>query len=140
MILTSRRQQRVLTAMHSSLRRSDPRLVAKFMIFTRLTRDEAIPSVEHVKRKRLSWLRLTVRGLVRRWLRWRLRGLLLIPAAAAALLAVVILIGQGRAQGSCVPAHTATGSSAAQRSASARGQTVGTDCPPGQVFVTARGR
>ena len=117
-----------------------PRLVAKFMIFTRLTKDEAIPSVEWVKRKRLGWLTLTVRGLARRWQRWRLRGLVLIPAAAAALLAVVILAGQGQQQGSCVPAHAGPGSAAAHQTASARGQAVGTDCPPGQVFVTARGR
>jgi hypothetical protein len=141
MILTSRRQQRVLTAMHSSLRRSDPRLVAKFMIFTRLTKDEAIPAVEHVKRKRLGWLRLTVRGLVRRWFRWRLRGLLLIPAAAAALLAVVILIGQDHAQGSCTPIRAGTASAAAhQTSSPPKGQPIGADCPPGQVFVAARGR
>jgi hypothetical protein len=145
MILTSRRQHRVLTAMHGSLRRSDPRLVAKFMIFTRLTKDEAIPAVERVKRKRLGWLILgwltsTVRRLARRFLRWRRRGLLLIPAAAAALVAVVIVVGQGQARGSCAPAHTGTGSAAAHQTASARGQTVGTDCPPGEVFATARGR
>jgi hypothetical protein len=140
MILTSRRQQRVLTAMHSALRRSDPRLVAKFMIFTRLTKDEAIPTVEHVKRKRLGWLTLTARSLVRRWLRWRRRGLVLLPAAAAAVLVVVILIGQGQAQGSCTPVRASSPSGAAHQTTSARTQTVGTDCPPGQVFVTARGR
>ena len=140
MILTSRRQQRVLTAMHTALRRSDPRLVAKFMIFTRLTKDEAIPSVERVKRKRLGWLTLTVRGLARRWLRWRRRGLLLIPAAAAALVAVVIVAGQGEPHGSCAPARSGAGNVATHQTASARSQTVGADCPPGEVFVTARGR
>jgi hypothetical protein len=139
MILTSRRQQRVLAAMYSSLRRSDPRLVAKFTIFTRLTKDEAMPPVEHVKRKRLGWLSLTVRGLARRWLRWRLRGLVFISAAAA-LLAIMILVGQGQARGGCVPAHVSPANATAHQTASSRAQTVGTDCPPGQVFIMARGR
>jgi hypothetical protein len=146
MILTSRRQQRVLTAMHSALRRSDPRLVAKFMIFTRLTKDEAIPLVERIRRKRLGWLILgwltsTVRGLTRRFLRWPRRSLIFIPAAAAAVLAVVILAAQGQAQGSCVPVHTGTGNAAAApQTDPAKCQAIGTDCPSGQVYVTARGR
>jgi hypothetical protein len=139
MILTSRRQQRVLTAMHSSLHRSDPRLVAKFMIFTRLTRDEAIPTVEHVKRKQLACLTLAARVLLRRWLRWRLRGLTLIPAAVAGLVAVVILVGQGQAQGSCLPPARAGSQSSATDHQAAQAHGLLT-CPSGQVFITARGR
>ncbi|MGH3158386.1 MAG: hypothetical protein ACRDNF_17680 [Streptosporangiaceae bacterium] len=75
MILTSRRQQRMLAAIHSSLRRSDPRLVAKFTMFTRLTRDEAIPAVERVRLTPLGWLRFIARGVTHhwrgRWRRWR---------------------------------------------------------------------
>ena len=47
------RQQRMLNRIDRMLRDSDPRLVALFTIFTRLTWDEEIPRIEQV-RARLS--------------------------------------------------------------------------------------
>jgi hypothetical protein len=142
MILTSRRQQRMLAAIHHSLRTSDPRLVAKFIIFTRLTKDEAIPAVERVRLTPLGWLRFAVRGVTHRWhhrwRRWRghrntggpwparearsggvgrrLGGLLFFPAAIAALLAVALLTNQGQAQGNCAPARSTSSHTATQSS------------------------
>jgi hypothetical protein len=142
MILTSRRQQRMLAAIHHSLRRSDPRLVAKFIMFTRLTKDEAIPAVERVRLTPLGWLRFAVRGVTHRWrgrwrrwrahwkaagprpatssqargVGWRLGGLLFFPAAIAALLAVALLANQGQAQGNCMPGRAGASHAATQSS------------------------
>jgi hypothetical protein len=108
MILTMRRQHRILSAMYSSLRRSDPRMVAKFQIFTRLTSDEAIPPVERIKAGPQRWLRWASRCATRRWrraagrwrrasgqagrgVRWAVGCLVFVPAAAAAMYAVALM-------------------------------------------------
>jgi hypothetical protein len=69
MILTSRRQQRVLNAMHGLLRESDPRLVARFTLFAELTGDTAMPAVERVRGKPLRRLGSALHGLAYRWRR-----------------------------------------------------------------------
>ncbi|HEY2579007.1 MAG TPA: hypothetical protein VGI74_22090 [Streptosporangiaceae bacterium] len=102
MILTTRWQHRALSAMYSSLRRSDPRLVATFLTFTRLTSDEAIPPFERIKAGPLRWLRGAIRYAGRRWrralgqpgrgVRWAMGGLLFIPAAAAAMYAIALVM------------------------------------------------
>jgi len=89
-ILTSRHQQRVLADMRSTLRRSDPRLVARFAAFTRLTEDEEIPSVERVRAGWLGWALAILRGC-RRALPM-LRPRLLLPAIAAALVGMLFLL------------------------------------------------
>jgi hypothetical protein len=48
MIITSRRQRRALTEIVRALRSSDPRLVARFTMFTRLTEDEQMPPLERM--------------------------------------------------------------------------------------------
>jgi hypothetical protein len=122
MILTSRRHlDRVLTGMHSALRKSDPTLVGKFLIFSRLTRDEAIPTVERVKQTALGLLASAVRDATRRRRltrprrrgtgRWRLREILFIPAAIAALVAVALLTNGGQSAARCTPAYAAAHSS-----------------------------
>lgn len=102
MILTTRRQHRILSAMYSSLRRSDPRLVATFLMFTRLTSDEAIPPIERIKAGPRRWIRNLTRYATHRWrravhqpggLRWALSCLLFWPAAAAAMYAVALVMG-----------------------------------------------
>jgi hypothetical protein len=103
MILTARRQHRILSAMYSSLRRSDPRLVAKFLMFTRLTSDEALPTIERIKAGPRRWFRNLTRYAARRWrraihrpghgLRWAVGCLLFWPAAAAAMYAVALVMG-----------------------------------------------
>lgn len=125
MILTSRRQQRVLAAMQDSLRESDPRLVARFTVFMQLTGDEAMPGTERLRHRPLRWLVSAVRGMIyRRRLaayrnraarasrkdraRWRLGGVLFIPAAAMAMLIVVMLLNQGQGRGTCAAGGTIT--------------------------------
>ncbi|HLX51473.1 MAG TPA: hypothetical protein VKS82_24360 [Streptosporangiaceae bacterium] len=105
MILTTRRQHRILSAMYSSLRRSDPRMVATFLMFTRLTSDEAIPPVERIKAGPRRWFRNLTRHAALRWrratsgpgpgLRRAVGCLLFWPAAAAAMYAVTLVVAQG---------------------------------------------
>lgn len=157
MILTSRRQQRVLAAMQGSLRESDPRLVARFTMFTELTGNAAMPAVERVRLKPLRRLAAAVRGLARRrrWARrrnrlareargdrarWRLGGAVLIPALAVAMLAVVMLVGQGKAQGSCTSVRTGARTSAPAQASPGRGGPMVATCPAGQVPTSATGR
>lgn len=66
MILTSRRQQRVLGEMLSELRSSDPYIVAGFATFTRLTASEPMPRFERVRHHVLNSLGSFLRQLVRR--------------------------------------------------------------------------
>jgi hypothetical protein len=133
MILTSRRQHRVLTKMHGTLRKSDPTLVAKFLIFSRLTCDEAIPAVERVRLKPLGPLVSAVRDATRRRRltrpgrprgpgrprRWRLRQIAFIPAAVAALAAMALLLSHGQSAATCPPvgaaAHVSSGEMAGHR-------------------------
>lgn len=69
MILTSRRQQRVLAETLDELRSSDPFIVARFAAFTRLTESEPMPSFERIRLGVLS----PVRSFLRRVLhhQWR---------------------------------------------------------------------
>jgi hypothetical protein len=92
-------QQRILDRIEGTLRDSDPRLVALFVIFTRLARDEEMPCVEELR------ARLTRLGT---WISWRIapiqrlagrpsqrfRAILLFPAALVAMLCA-LLIGAG---------------------------------------------
>ncbi|HEY1918780.1 MAG TPA: hypothetical protein VGH27_24680 [Streptosporangiaceae bacterium] len=66
MILTSRRQQRVLGEMLSELRSSDPYIVAGFATFTRLTASEPMPRFERVRHNVLGSARSFFRRLVHR--------------------------------------------------------------------------
>src|ERR1035438_5963950 len=90
------KQQRVLDRIESILRDSDPRLMAMFVIFTRLTRDEEMPRLEEL-RARL--------GRLRTWISWRtapvrrragqpsqrLRAILFFPAALVAMLCALLI-------------------------------------------------
>lgn len=101
MILTTRRQHRILSAMYSSLRSSDPRMVATFLMFTRLTSDEAMPPGERIKAGPRRLLRSMIRGAARRWrrvvsrpgcnLREAVGSALFVLAAAAGMYAIALL-------------------------------------------------
>lgn len=95
MILTIRRQQRVLAAMHSSLGDSDPHLVSTFATFTRWTAGEEIPGIERVRSCPPAWLRSGARPS-----RWA-RGMMFIPVAAGLLLVVAILLAANGARVRC---------------------------------------
>lgn len=124
MMLSARNQQRVLAAMYHALRQSDPRLVARFTTFTRLTSAEAIPPFERVRAWPLAWLTWLVSGLkrgrrlvVRHFTRPgrrpgeaspRLQRVVFIPVAAALLLVVaLLLLTIGGAGTRCTPPHAA---------------------------------
>jgi hypothetical protein len=66
MILTSRRQQRVLGEMLSELRSSDPYIVAGFATFSRLTESEPMPRFEQVRLNVVGSARSFFRRLIRR--------------------------------------------------------------------------
>jgi|SRR5579875_889937 len=127
MILTGRRQRRVLDTMHTALRASDPRLVATFATFTRLTKDEAIPQIERVRATLLNWLRSVLRHPWRHLRRFRIQmtrprnrrlaGALFLPTLAAGMFAMVLLMSQGQPQADCPAAHTATTASGRHQTA-----------------------
>lgn len=166
MILTSRRQHRVLTAMQDSLRKSDPRLVARFTMFTRLTRDEAIPQVERVRPEPLRWVTsalhhgpgrrrrvrdrravtvgppavATVQGRPPAIIRNRMQTALFFPLIAAALLAVVLLLGRGEARASCPPARAGQAGAAERVAVLPHQYATGAACPASQTMVIPRQR
>jgi hypothetical protein len=79
-------EQRALDRIEETLHAGDPRLRSLFMIFTRLTRHEAMPSTEQVNaRPRTSLLRAIA-----------------IPIALAAILSGLILGSLGPARNACV--------------------------------------
>ena len=45
-------QERTLTSIEQALRSCDPRLSSLFSIFTRLTRQEAMPTIEQIRQRR----------------------------------------------------------------------------------------
>jgi hypothetical protein len=100
MILTARRQQRMLAEIRRALRRSDPRLVARFGTFTRLAQDEEMPRAERIR----SWPpRSAVFAFGRRprAIARRLAAIVVIPAVAAVLISVPFIVSRGRAAMNC---------------------------------------
>ena len=87
-------QERILSGIENALRACEPRLAARFAIFTRLTRDEEIPHTEQLVPQ--TWLRhaLTSAGRAFRFPRPRSRGSAAVRAQgrpAARLRAVMVL-------------------------------------------------
>jgi hypothetical protein len=108
-------QQRTLNRIERMLRDSDPRLVALFSIFTRLTWDEDIPRIEEV-RARLArfgaWITRRTQPVRRRIPHpsARLKAILLFPAALAAVACALLFGGGGPTVHRCTatvraPAH-----------------------------------
>jgi hypothetical protein len=58
-------QERVLSAIEDALRTGEPRLASRFAMFTRLTRDEALPHTEQLVPQ--HWLRHVLAGAGRVW-------------------------------------------------------------------------
>ncbi len=92
----------MLDRIDRTLRDSDPRLVALFSIFTRLTWDEEIPRVEEI-RARLArfggWIALRTLPVRRRIPRPsdRVKAILFFPAALAAVACALLIGGSGPA-------------------------------------------
>jgi hypothetical protein len=83
-------EERTLTRIEQALLARDPRLNSLFSIFTRLTRQEAMPTIEQLRRRR-----------------WRPQpGAVLL--AAVALLICAVVAGSLASAGGCVQAPAAT--------------------------------
>jgi len=99
-------QQRMLDRIDRMLRDSDPRLVALFAIFTRLTWDEEMPRLEQI-RARLAgisgWFARRTEPVRRRTPRVprRLKAILFYPAALAAVACALLIGGSGPAVHRC---------------------------------------
>ena len=119
------RQRRVLERIESALRGSDPKLVALYAIFARLTGDEEMPRVEQLRHRALLMLvrvRLALRafrGRLHIRLVPRQRAVLFFPLAVA--LAVTSIIFAARSSSdSCTPVKSV----AAARTAASSNKTV----------------
>lgn len=106
MIITTRRQHRILAEIRRALRHTDPRLVARFTMFTRLTQDEAMPRAERIRPGPLRWV---VSAFGRRVgaITRRAAAIAVIPTMAAVLISVPFILGHGRAAASCTRAAVA---------------------------------
>jgi hypothetical protein len=58
-------QERILSGMENALRVCEPRLVSRFAIFSRLTRDEELPRIEQLMPQ--PWLRRVLASAGRAW-------------------------------------------------------------------------
>jgi hypothetical protein len=99
-------QQRALDRIDRMLRDSDPRLVALFAIFTRLTWDEEIPRIEEI-RARLTrvggWIARRTEAVRRHTPRVprRVKAILVFPAALAAVTCALLIGSSGPAAHRC---------------------------------------
>jgi hypothetical protein len=99
-------QQRMLDRIDRMLRDSDPRLVALFAIFTRLTWDEEMPRLEQIRARRAGisgWLARRTEPVRRRTPRVprRLKAILFYPAALAAVACALLIGSSGPAAHRC---------------------------------------
>lgn len=92
-------QQRILVKIEGRLKESDPQLSSRFVIFSRLTRDEAMPWLEQIKPRPMADRLVPVVTAARRVSRRpaaRMRALMLLPAALTAMLVgLAIAVGFG---------------------------------------------
>jgi Protein of unknown function (DUF3040) len=105
-------EQRALDRIEETLHAGDPRLRSLFMIFTRLTRHEAMPSTEQVNTRPLM-------SLIRK---------IAIPIALAAILSGLILNTLAPGRNACVTQAPSHSQSSSQMSG----------CLPGPAIVQAR--
>jgi hypothetical protein len=93
-------QQRILDGIAGTLQACDPRMASLFSIFTRLTRQEPMPRREELDGS--GRLRRTLRGI--RGLRLaRLRSIVLIPVALAAIIGLLMLSPMAASPRLCGP-------------------------------------
>jgi hypothetical protein len=105
------RQRRVLERIEIALRGSDPKLVALFAIFARLTRDEEMPRIEQMRHRALlmlAGLRLRLAGLRSRLhirLMPRQRAVLFFPLAIALTVTSIVFAARSSSN-MCTPASS----------------------------------
>jgi hypothetical protein len=83
-------EERALTSIEQALRSRDPRLNSLFSIFTRLTRQEAMPAIEQIRRRR-----------------WRPQPGAIVLVTIALLVCAIVVGSLGSGRG-CGPAPTAS--------------------------------
>jgi hypothetical protein len=107
------RQRMKLDHIDRTLRGTDPRLVALYAIFGRLTRDEEIPRIEQFRHgiaARLAWFRMVLGAIARRLhirFRRRQRIVLFYPLAIALTVGSIVLAVRSGPVKSCLPSRTA---------------------------------
>lgn len=99
-------QQRTLDRIDRMLRDSDPRLVALFAIFTRLTWDEEIPRIEEIRAGLArfgGWIARRTDAVRRHTPRVprRMKAILVFPAALAAVACALLIGSSGPAAHRC---------------------------------------
>jgi len=112
------RQRRMLGRIEVALRGSDPKLAALYSIFARLTRDEEIPRIEHLRHgiakavvdTRLWFAGLGAAAIIR--LIPRQRSALLFPVALGLTIAAIVFAATSGSTPNCSPVlPTAAGAS-----------------------------
>lgn len=107
------RQRRKLGHIDRTLRGTDPKLVALYAIFGRLTRDEEIPRFEQLRHglmAKLAWLQAVLSAIGRRLhirIRRRRRIALFYPLAIALTVGSIVLAVRSGPAKSCIPSRTA---------------------------------
>jgi hypothetical protein len=100
-------QQRVLDGIAGTLQARDPRLAALFSIFTRLNRQEPMPRAEELTLS-TGFPHRAARGLRRFFaIAMRLRPIVIVPVALAAIAGLLILAPLTSGQRACGSAHPA---------------------------------
>jgi hypothetical protein len=87
-------QERILVTIEGRLRESDPRLCSLFVIFSRLSRGEAMPRREQIAPRPVADHLVPAAALARRVCRrpvTRIRALLLLPAAITAMMCALAI-------------------------------------------------
>lgn len=118
-------QRKVLDRIESTLRASDPRLIALFSMFGRLTRGEEMPRVEQLRQRwglfllrlrlRMAWLRRRLRTLfsrprLRRAFPTRRGFAVIIPLTLMLTVVAMIAIARVTASAGCTAITTASNS------------------------------
>lgn len=106
------RQRRVLERIESTLRRSDPKLAARYAIFARLNRDEEMPRSEQLRHSalvafiRFRFFLLALPSRLRVPLIRRQPVLLFFPLAIALTVVAIVFAARSSSGNSCAPVRT----------------------------------
>ena len=114
------RQRRVLERIESTLRRSDPKLAARYAIFARLNRDEEMPRVEQLRHSalvafiRFRFFMLTLPSRLHVPIIRRQPAILFFPLAIALTVVAIVFAARSSSSNSCAPVRTIGAASVAK--------------------------
>ncbi len=106
------RQRRVLERIESTLRRSDPKLAARYAIFARLNRDEEMPRVEQLRHSalvafiRFRFFLVALPSRLRVPIIRRQPALVFFPLAIALTVVAIVFAARSSSNNSCAPVRT----------------------------------